>query len=359
MRKYNEKYILNFIIQLTHPNVKFKPTLFFPASQVFWDKLIKVASKHLVLPSIYGAIIRKKIEKYFPEDILTYLNYIYQLNSERNHAISEQIEDISGLFSGNGINYLFLKGSALLIQQPKRVLKERMIGDIDILVSEKDIKRSYQLLIDNGYAVGRENEVVFTKSILEIENKNKHLKRLINDDFIAAVEIHRTVLSYNYSDLLPTNVLMKEKQKINQYFVPSNHHMWLHTILNYQLDDNGMRLNILNLKTVIDVAYIEPSDIRVTKTNYIKPIFEFYNLLSIYLNQYPSNSRIKKFFYLIQLNFYQIFILNRFFFRLFSSFKIVFSRFFLILKSKNYRKAVMYNPKLLINKFVNFWKKIN
>ena len=67
-------------------------------------------------------------------------------------------------------------------------------------------------------------------------------------------------------DLLPTNVLMKEKQKINQYFVPSNHHMWLHTILNYQLDDNGMRLNILNLKTVIDV-YIEPSDIRVTKTN--------------------------------------------------------------------------------------------
>ena len=60
MRKYNEKYILNFIIQLTHPNVKFKPTLFFPASQVFWDKLIKVASKHLVLPSIYGAIIRKK-----------------------------------------------------------------------------------------------------------------------------------------------------------------------------------------------------------------------------------------------------------------------------------------------------------
>ena len=140
-----------------------------------------------------------------------------------------------------------------------------MIGDIDILVSEKDIKRSYQLLIDNGYAVGRENEVVFTKSILEIENKNKHLKRLINDDFIAAVEIHRTVLSYNYSDLLPTNVLMKEKQKINQYFVPSNHHMWLHTILNYQLDDNGMRLNILNLKTVIDVAYIEPSDIRVTK----------------------------------------------------------------------------------------------
>ena len=152
-----------------------------------------------MLPSIYGAIIRKKIEKYFPEDILTYLNYIYQLNSERNHAISEQIEDISGLFSGNGINYLFLKGSALLIQ-PKRVLKERMIGDIDILVSEKDIKRSYQLLIDNGYAVGRENEVVFTKSILEIENKNKHLKRLINDDFIAAVEIHRTVLSYNYSD---------------------------------------------------------------------------------------------------------------------------------------------------------------
>ena len=116
-----------------------------------------------MLPSIYGAIIRKKIEKYFPEDILTYLNYIYQLNSERNHAISEQIEDISGLFSGNGINYLFLKGSALLIQQPKRVLKERMIGDIDILVSEKDIKRSYQLLIDNGYAVGKKMKLFSLK----------------------------------------------------------------------------------------------------------------------------------------------------------------------------------------------------
>jgi hypothetical protein len=95
------------------------------------------------------------------------------------------------LFNKHQINHVFLKGAAMLITKPYDAINERMVGDIDILVSEKDLLRSQQLLIDEGFKAVS-NEFSFTKGIFP--KLHKHLNRIAHPNYIAAVEIHRRLL---------------------------------------------------------------------------------------------------------------------------------------------------------------------
>ena len=81
MSDYKHKYILNFITRILHP----KTTLdgySFPLKQKLWEQVLKIGSSHLVLPAIYAAMIRKKIQNHVPKDLLLYLKKISNLNKK-------------------------------------------------------------------------------------------------------------------------------------------------------------------------------------------------------------------------------------------------------------------------------------
>ena len=133
-----------FIAKLLHKNehVNFSN---FTINQLFWDNLVKIGSRHLILPSIFGSIKRKGLEQSFPKDLLSYLEEISKINYERNKLILIQIEYLSSLLKKHKIHHVFLKGATLLISKPYETVKERMIGDIDILVDEKDLRFTQKL----------------------------------------------------------------------------------------------------------------------------------------------------------------------------------------------------------------------
>ena len=112
------------------------------------------------------------------------------------------------IFNKHQIEHVFLKGAAMLITKPYDTLYERMVGDIDILVSEKDLLKAQQLLIDEGFDVVS-NEFSFTKD-LDFE---KHLQRIVHPNFIAAVEIHRKPLDLTLKNPILCKDVLKEKSK--------------------------------------------------------------------------------------------------------------------------------------------------
>ena len=65
---------------------------------------------------------------------------------------------------------------------------ERMVGDIDLIVSKKRPKRSFALLERHSY---EGQEQIFGN---EFYPNQKHLPRLISSNFIGAVEIHQQIL---------------------------------------------------------------------------------------------------------------------------------------------------------------------
>lgn len=348
MTRYNNLLMHRFIANLLHPNAKVSSS-YFPAPQIFWDRLIQLGSSQLVLPAIYGALKRKKLVNYVPKDLMFYLNEITELNKTRNKAILKQINFLSKVFNSHQIDHVFLKGAAMLITKPYDVINERMIGDIDILVSENDLNRSQQLLIDKGFkAVSKEFN--FTKD-LDFE---KHLQRIAHPNFIAAVEIHRKLLDLTLKNPISSIEILNKKSQISDgFYIPSKKYLWHHAILNWQYNDSGIIRNALSFRTVLDVLNLESKNDLLNLKSKSFAIKHFYSLLSIYYNSYFTYYPINKLRYKWQLQYKLYNKLNNLYFRLYYLLKIGFLR----LKSKTYRKKVLNNPKIFRERILNFWNK--
>lgn len=348
MLNYNKTNMLRFIAQLLHPT-NMVDISYFPASQSFCETLVKLGSDQLILPAIYSAIKRKGLEENFPKDLLSYLHKISDLNQNRNISILKQIDFLSNVFKKHQIEYVFLKGAAMLIAKPYDTLNERMIGDIDILVSEKHLLNAQELLLREGFKL-QSNKFNFTKNLDYV----KHLERIIHPKFIAAVEIHRNLFDNKLkSPILPLDVLKEKSQNANQQFIPSKQHLWMHAILNWQYNDCGMIMNSLAFRNIVDVLYLEPKDLTEklkTSSNAIKC---FYSLLSVYYDSYPTFNLIKKLRYKWQLRYSFINKFNKLYFKIVYLFSLICLRF----RSKIYLKRVLNNPKLSLIRIFKFFKK--
>ena len=104
MSDFKKIQILSFIADLLHPDRVVK-TSYFPAPKAFWERFVELGSSHLVLPAAYGAIKRKKLEKFVPRDLLFYLQEIMDLNCERNTEILKQINFLSQILKKHKIPF--------------------------------------------------------------------------------------------------------------------------------------------------------------------------------------------------------------------------------------------------------------
>lgn len=353
MNKKSNELILNFIASLLHPSKEIDKQLFFPAQDEFWNRFVKIGSSHLVLPALYAAILRKKIKNYIPKELIEYLQEIHNLNLARNKLILNQINHIADIFDSNDIDYVFIKGAAILISKPYNSICERMLGDIDVLVAQKDLIKSYTVLKTRGYS--ETSEIFFMKNI-NSHQMPRHIQRLVNPSYISAVEIHREALSHKNSHLLKAADILKSKKRILKFCVPSKKNIWLNTIYNWQYNDLGLKLNYFNFKSVIDVLYTEPKNIKENIGLYNNPIKYYYNLISIYYPSYKVSYPLKKIHYLLQTNFFIFFKLNKSYVKFIFLANLFFSRLALLSKSKLYRQRVFKNSNQIFKKVKSIWK---
>lgn len=348
MPNYNRLQMHHFMAQLLHPTAELDAS-YFPAPQIFWDRLVQLGSSQLVLPAIYGALKRKKLLQHAPKDLVSYLQDITDLNQKRNTAILKQIDFLSKLFNRHQIDFVFLKGAAVLITKPYDAINERMLGDIDILVSENNLLRTQQLLIDEGFKAVS-NKFSFTKDL----DSEKHLTRIVHANYIAAVEIHRKLLDLTLKKPISSiNILNEKSQSPDGYYIPSKKHLWQHAILNWQYNDSGLIRNTLAFRSVMDVLYLESKDELVKLKFAPKAIKHFYGLLSLYYESYLMYYPFSKLRYKWQLTYKLYDKLNNLYFRVHYLLNIGFLR----LGSKTYRQRVLNHPKLLGQRILNFWKK--
>ena len=79
------------------------------------NRLIKICSSHLMLPTLYVKISKNNdLKKGFPKEFINYLKHIYLENKKRNEVLTDEIKHLSCLLKKNKINHVFLKGSAMI-----------------------------------------------------------------------------------------------------------------------------------------------------------------------------------------------------------------------------------------------------
>lgn len=252
---------LNFIINVLF---KEKSLNINEIKNIDFEKLIKIASYHLIIPLLYLKL--KKYKDNLPTDFFNYIKYIYSVNLERNKILIEESKLVENILNENKIKYKFLKGTFLIRNNYYSDMGARMIGDIDFIVENKDKEFINSILNDNGY----HNKYLFKLY------RARHLPRYINDERVFALEPHLEILSKKNN--LIEKTINKAESKNNDF----NH---LVNILNFQINDNASSKCTYSLKTIYDFKLLNEKKRFDAKKYFniseIKRFFIFTNFLNI------------------------------------------------------------------------------
>ena len=73
-----------------------------------YGKVIKIASSHLILPTLFKELRKKSYIKHTPKDFSNYLEEISSINNNRNNKLINEISIINKLFDKHKLLHVFL-----------------------------------------------------------------------------------------------------------------------------------------------------------------------------------------------------------------------------------------------------------
>ena len=144
-------------------------------TDIDWDAVVKVSTAHYVFPALYCNLKRADFLKYLPQELVSYMEYITNINRERNKQIIYK-QRIKHVLLANNITPIFLKGTGNLLAGIYEDIAERMVGDIDFIFSKEDYPKAITILREFGYS-----EV----KVINIMPMNRHYRRLQKKNNIA------------------------------------------------------------------------------------------------------------------------------------------------------------------------------
>ncbi len=232
------------------------------AGSIDWTEFVFFCSNHLVLPVIYLKFRKHGILGYLPEELAEHLQEIYELNVSRNQQIRIQLQHITEVLNRNLIYPIFMKGSGNLLDGVYSDIGERILGDIDFLVPEKDYLRAGKLFESEGYS----NTNAIQRHI-DIES-SKHYPRLAHPGFEATIEVHRIPVDENYLSKYNFTIIDLEKKAIETMpgcFVLSEKHKVIHNFIHSQLINRSHIYGMVSFRDLYDLYLLSKrSDIKQT-----------------------------------------------------------------------------------------------
>ena len=243
-------------------------------SHINFEKLIKIASAHLMLPALFFNIHKKNLSCLFPEDFVDYIKNIYSINKARNEVLISEAKELSQLLHKNNINHIFLKGSALILSNVFEDIGERMIGDIDFIVQDKDKEKIKNLLYNKNYC-GLFPDSLFTFF------KPRHFPRIVQKNKTIAIEPHTELLSPGYRCVINSKELINDfKDEAKSIKTPSKSFLFDHCIYNLQINDRGLYNSNYSHRNIYDIFKINCKN-RLDIKNIKKDIYTKHYFLTI------------------------------------------------------------------------------
>ena len=227
-------------------------------NNIDWDKFVGLCSNHLITPVIYLKFKKTELLKLLPDDLVNYLQEIYELSLNRNQMILEQLKEVCALLAKNNITPTLLKGAGNLIDNLYSDLGERIMGDIDLLVTEGEYLKAAKIMLNEGYT---ESKLFYYDDVMLL----KHYPRLSHNDKVASVEIHRIPVDEEYLNLFNHEMINKELKMVDGFcFVLSDKHKLILNFIHSQLTNKGRKSALLSLRDVYDL-YLLSEEVNFTE----------------------------------------------------------------------------------------------
>ena len=216
------------------------------SNNIDWDAVVKVSTSHYVFPALYCNLQRANFLHYLPEELVTYMKHITNLNRDRNEEIITQARELNTLLLANNITPIFLKGTGNLLAGIYDVAAERMVGDIDFIFSKEDYPKAIKLLRNFDYSEVIKYDYHYPEG--------KHYRRLQKENNITAIEIHSEILEIEkYRKEFNYSVVEKDSQVINEVRVLSYANKLNLSIIANQINNHGFDYKTMALRNAYDV----------------------------------------------------------------------------------------------------------
>ena len=131
------------------------------STSIDWDAVVKVSTAHYVFPALYCNLKRADFLHYLPQELVSYMEYITDINRERNKQIISQAQELNSLLLAHNIIPIFLKGTGNLLAGIYEDIAERMVGDIDFIFSKEDYPKAINILREFGYSNVQSINIIF------------------------------------------------------------------------------------------------------------------------------------------------------------------------------------------------------
>ncbi|TVQ15840.1 MAG: hypothetical protein EA361_05030 [Bacteroidetes bacterium] len=223
-----------------------------PEKETHWQLLVKTGSDNMILPSFFLALQRHHLLKHLPADLQQYLQYVFELNNERNLSVIRQAGEVRDLLKSENITCLFMKGTGNILDGLYAHTGERMVYDLDVLVPEDKMLTAAQLMEGQGYHTQKK----FNPRALE---STMHYPILLREDHVAGVEIHRMPVQYLYRKSFHSQTIFENavESKSEKGFLLMNYsHRIIHNFLHAQLMHSGHYSARVSLRDLYDLLLL-------------------------------------------------------------------------------------------------------
>ena len=215
------------------------------SKSVDWDAVVKVSTAHYVFPALYCNLKRVDFLQYLPHELVSYMEYITDINRDRNKQIISQANELNNILLANNITPIFLKGTGNLLADLYEDIAERMVGDIDFIFSKEDYPKAITILRKFEYSDVNKYKYHFPEY--------KHYRKLKKENKIASIEIHKELLVEKYASEFNYSFVAKDNQVVNGVYVLSYANKLNLSIIANQINDSGFYYKTMALRNAYDV----------------------------------------------------------------------------------------------------------
>lgn len=222
-----------------------------PAGRDAGASIIALADHHMVTPAL-AYLLRDHAG--VPPEFARHLEAVRYLNGQRNEAIVTGIESAASALTAAGIEPVFLKGAASVLDALFPEIACRFLGDVDLLVGEADVIRAGAVLREAGFSSVEQRawEVVATPQ--------HHLPIMRNPLTGVGIEIHWRMVD-PLAGRLPdaARVLGRAVPRVfcdRTYLIPHPADRALQNIIHHHVSDLAYFERTCELRQVLDLALI-------------------------------------------------------------------------------------------------------
>lgn len=240
-------FTLSEIISPSSDREKIKQDIL--SERIDWLSVVEIANTHFLTAALYYSLLEKNLLDFIDdEELLTYLEQIYTINLHRNQKIIEQSKEIAEILLTKDIKPVFLKGAASLLENNYNDVGIRFLSDIDLCVHEKFLKEASELLIDSGY---------ISNEVKNISRNWLHLPPMYNKKWDIVIELHRYILSYRYSSIIPCKETNYQKSKnYTNIFLLTPTYRLLHAYIHSEIVDRHYYTKTIDLRQLYEMAIL-------------------------------------------------------------------------------------------------------